>query len=151
MTAPAFLFICNAGTLSYGIFNVWVSLYDVILQPQNYSEIQTSWSSFGSDLAGAIGGLCFAALADTRPFRRLFKLLISTAYISCFLSLVWFILMVPTYFDGHVILSSNAVTTGLSQELAGFFQGAGLPLSYEVLAEIMFALPESLPASLLVQ
>jgi hypothetical protein len=151
LRTPSFFLICNAGSLSYGIFNVWVGLYDVILKPQNYSEIQTGWVSFGSALAGNIGGLCFAALADTRPFRRSFKLLINISCICCFFSLVWFILMVPTYFYDQLIISSNAITIGLSLGLAGLFQGAGLPLFYEALAEIMFPLPESLSASILVQ
>jgi FLVCR family MFS transporter len=151
LRTPSFLLICNAGSLSYGIFNVWVGLYDVILKPQNYSEIQTGWFSFGSALSGNIGGLFFAALADTGPFRRSFKLLINISCICCFFSLVWFILMVPTYFSDQLIISSSATTIGLSLGLAGLFQGAGLPLFYEALAEIMFPLPESLSASILVQ
>ena len=39
----------------------------------------------------------------------------------------------------------------MSLGLAGLFQDAGLPLFYEALAEIMFPLPESLSASILVQ
>ncbi|CAF1321872.1 unnamed protein product [Adineta steineri] len=151
LKTPSFLLICNAGSLSYGIFNVWVGLYDLILKSQGYSEIQTGWFSFGSSLSGNIGGIVFAALADTRPFRRSFKLLLTIASICCFISLVWFILMVPTYFYDQLILPSSAVTIGLSLSLAGLFQGAGLPLFYEALAEVMFPLPESLSASILVQ
>ncbi|UJR11507.1 hypothetical protein I4U23_015688 [Adineta vaga] len=151
LTTPSFLLICNAGSFSYGIFNVWVGLYDNILIPQNYTEIQTGWFSFGSAFAGNIGGIAFAALADTRPFQRSFKLLLIIACIGCFFSLIWFVLMVPSYFSNQLILSSNALTIGFSLGLAGLFQGAGLPLFYEALAEIMFPLPESLSASILVQ
>jgi hypothetical protein len=151
LTTPSFLLICNAGGLLSGVFSTWVSLYDVILKPENYSEIQAGWFSFASSVAGNIGGLCFAALADTRPFRRSFKLLINISCICCFLFVVWFQLMVPTFFYDRPILSSTSVTVGLSIGLAGLFQGAGIPLYYEALAEIMFPLPESLSASILVQ
>jgi hypothetical protein len=151
LTTPSFLLICTAGGLLSGIFNAWVGLYDVILKPENYTEIQTGWFSFGSSLAGNIGGFCFAALADTRPFRRSFKFLINVSCICCFLPIVWFLLMVPTFFYNHPILSSTSISVGLSLTLAGLFQGAGMPLFYEALAEIMFPLPESLSASILVQ
>ena len=148
---PSFLLICNVGGLMYGVFNAWVGLYDIILKPDNYSEIQAGWFSFGSSLAGNIGSLCFAALADTRSFRRSFKLLINISCILCFLPVVWFFLMVSTFFYDRPILSSTSATIGLSLGLAGLFQGAGIPLFYEALAEIMFPLPESLSASILVQ
>ena len=151
LTSPSFLLICNVGGLLSGLFNGWVSLYDVILKPENYSEVQAGWFSFASSVAGNIGGLCFAFLADTRPFHRSFKLLINMSCICCFLSVAWFLLMVHTFFYDHPIISSTSVTIGLSVGLAGLFQGAGLPLFYEALAEVMFPLPESLSASILVQ
>ncbi|CAF0954686.1 unnamed protein product [Adineta steineri] len=148
---PSFLLICNVGGLLSGIFNAWVSLYDVILKPENYSEAEAGWFSFGSSIAGNIGGLCFAALADTHSCRRSFKLLINVSCICCFLSVVWFLSMVHTFFYDKPIISSTSITIGLSVGLAGLFQGAGLPLFYEALAEIMFPLPESLSAAILVQ
>ena len=151
LTAPAFLLICTTGGLLGGIFTAWVGLYDVILTHENYTEIQTGWFSFGSSLAGNIGSLACAALAETHPFRRSFKSLIIISCVCCFLPVVWFLLMVPTYFYNTPILSSTSVTIGLSLTIAGLFQGAGLPLFYEALAEIMFPLPESLSASILVQ
>ena len=54
------------------------------------------------------------------------------------------------FYDKH-ILSSTVVTIGLSTGLAGLFAGAASPLIYEALAEIMYPLPESLSASILVQ
>jgi sugar phosphate permease len=151
LKAPTFLLICGAGGLLSGIFIAWVGLYDVILKHENYTEIQTGWLSFISSLAGNIGSLAFAALAETRHFRRSFKFLIIISCICCFLPVVWFLLMVPTFFYVKPILSSNLITLGMSLGLAGLFQGAGIPLFYEALAEIMFPLPESLSASILVQ
>jgi sugar phosphate permease len=151
LTTRAFLLICSAGGLLSGIFIAWVGLYDVILKHENYTEMQTGWFSFASSLSGNIGSLAFAALAETRPFRRSFKILIIISCICCFLPVIWFLLMAPTFFYNTSILSSTAITIGLSLGLAGLFQGAGLPLFYEALAEIMFPLPKSLSASILVQ
>ena len=54
------------------------------------------------------------------------------------------------FYDAPIIRPTS-VTIGFSLTLAGLFQGAASPLSYESLAEIMFPLPESLSASILVQ
>ncbi|UJR17043.1 hypothetical protein I4U23_003941 [Adineta vaga] len=119
---PSFLLICNVGGLLSGLFNGWVSLYDVILKPENYTELQAGWFSFGSSVAGNLGGLIFAAIADTRPFRRSFKFLINTSCIFCFLSVVWFLLMVHTFFYKKPIIVSTTLTIGLSVGLAGCFK-----------------------------
>lgn len=71
--------------------------------------------------------------------------------IGCSLAILWFELSVQTFFYDRAILSSNAVTIGLSTALAGLCSGAAVPLIYEALAEIMYPLPESLSASILVQ
>ncbi len=84
------------------------------------------------------------ALADTRRFQRSLKMLMLVSLIGCFLSIIWFELCVHTYFYDKPILSSTAVSIGLSIALAGLFQGASSPLIYEALAEIMFPLPESI-------
>ena len=65
--------------------------------------------------------------------------------------MIWFELSVRSLFYNHHILSSTTVTIGLSTALTGLFAGAASPLIYEALAEIMFPLPESLSASILVQ
>jgi Ca2+/Na+ antiporter len=71
--------------------------------------------------------------------------------IACTIAIVWFELSVQSIFYNKHILSSTAVTIGLSTGLAGLFSGAASPLIYEALAEIMYPLPESLSASILVQ
>ena len=72
-------------------------------------------------------------------------------FIGCLLSIVWFELSVRTFFYDNPILPSTAATIGLSIALSGLFSGAASPLVYEACAEIMFPLPESLSASILVQ
>jgi hypothetical protein len=86
-----------------------------------------------------------------RCFQHSLKMLIAVSLIGCLLATVWFELSVHTFFYEQPILSSTAVTIGLSTALAGLFYGAASPLVYEALAEIMFPLPESLSASILVQ
>jgi hypothetical protein len=92
-----------------------------------------------------------STLADTRRFQRSLKCLLIISFICCTLGIIWFELCVHTFFYDKPLLPSTAVTIGLSVSLASFFQGGALPLIYEGLAEMMFPLPESVSASILVQ
>lgn len=112
---------------------------------------QLGWFGFGSSLAGIVGALCLGSLADTPRFRRSLKVLILISFVGCLLSVFWFQLSVRSVFYDSSIIGSTSVTIGISLTLAGLFQGAASPLIYESLAEIMFPLPESLSASILVQ
>lgn len=109
------------------------------------------WFGFNCTLAAIIGGLVTGTLADTRYFRRSFKLIILTTLIGCFLSVLWFELSIRTIFYDKPIFQPTVTTISLSVTFAGLFQGSALPLIYESLAEITFPLPESLSASVLVQ
>ncbi|CAF1234936.1 unnamed protein product [Rotaria sordida] len=151
LTTPSFLFLSIAGGLLYGTFSAWTSLYDVILEPENYTEEQAGWFGFGSSIAGIVGGLFLSYLADTNRFQHSLKTFILISFIACLFSIVWFELCVHSLFYDKHILSSTALTIGLSTALAGLFSGAASPLIYEALAEIMYPLPESLSASILVQ
>lgn len=102
-------------------------------------------------MAAIIGGLVTSAVADTPYFRRSFKSIILTMLIGCFLAVLWFELSTRTIFNDEPILQPSVVTIGLSVTFAGLFQGSALPLVYESLAELMFPLPESLSASVIVQ
>ena len=111
----------------------------------------SGWFGFGALIACIVGGLCLGALADTRYFHRRRKILIVLSFIGCFLAVFWFELSVHTVFYDKPILHSTSVTIGLSVAFAGLFQGAVIPVIYEAMAEIMFPLPESLSASILLQ
>lgn len=95
--------------------------------------------------------LVTSTLADTRYFRRSFKSIILTMLIGCFLAVLWFQVSIRTIFYDRPIFQPSVLTIALSVTLAGLFQGSAVPLVYESLAEIMFPLPESLSASVLVQ
>lgn len=95
--------------------------------------------------------LVTSTLADTRYFRRSFKSIIFTMLIGCFLAVLWFQVSIRTIFYDRPIFQPSVLTIALSVTLAGLFQGSAVPLVYESLAEIMFPLPESLSASVLVQ
>ncbi|CAF3487171.1 unnamed protein product [Adineta steineri] len=151
LTNPSFVLIMAAGGLSAGTIGAWSSLFDIILEPEHYTEKQAGWFGFGSSIAGIVGGLAFSVLADTRRFQHSLKILIVTSLTACVVSILWFELSVHTFFYDKPILPSTAVTIGLSTALIGLFYGASQPLVYEAIAEIMFPLPESLSASILVQ
>ncbi len=72
-------------------------------------------------------------------------------FIACLVAIAWFDLSVHSLFYDKHILSSTVLTIALSTALAGLFSGAAQSLIYEALAEIMYPLPESLSASILVQ
>ncbi|CAF1533033.1 unnamed protein product [Adineta ricciae] len=151
LTTPSFVLLSTAGGLLYGTFGAWTGLYDVLLEPEHYTEGQAGWFGFGSTIAAIIGGLGLGHLADTRRFQHSLKILILISLIGCLLAIVWFELSVRSLFYDKHILSSTVLTIGLSTGLAGLFSGAASPLIYEALAEIMYPLPESLSASILVQ
>ena len=102
-------------------------------------------------MAGVLGGLVLSFLADTRYLQHSLKAMILGCLFASVVSLVWFELSVQSMFYNKHILSSTVVTIGLSTCLVGLLTGAASPLVYEALAEIMFPLPESLSASILVQ
>jgi Ca2+/Na+ antiporter len=113
--------------------------------------IALGWFGFGSTLAGILGALFISYFADKPSFQHSLKTLIMVLLIACLISIVWFELCVHSIFYDRHILSSSVLTIGLSTGLAGLFSGAASPLVYEALAEIMYPLPESLSASILVQ
>ena len=84
-------------------------------------------------------------------FHRSFKTLILVSLVCYLLSIAWFNLSIHTLFYDHPPLPTKTVTIAFAVTLAGLFQGAASPLTYETLAEIMYPLPESLSASILVQ
>jgi MFS family permease len=43
LTTPSFVLIATAGGLLTGVLGTWVSLYDVILKPENYTEQQAGY------------------------------------------------------------------------------------------------------------
>ncbi len=113
--------------------------------------IALGWFGFGSQITGLVGGLILGYLADRRSFQHSLKALIMISLIACTISVLWFELCVRSIFYDKHILSSTVITIGLSTGLAGLFSGAASPLIFEALAEIMYPLPESLSASILVQ
>ncbi len=123
----------------------------IIIIRHFFSCFVLGWFGFGASIAGIIGGLFFSVLADKPRFQHSLKALIVISFVGCLLAIIWFELSVHTYFYDEPILPSTAATIGLSTALAGLFSGAGSPLVYEALAEIMYPLPESLSASILVQ
>jgi Na+/melibiose symporter-like transporter len=147
----SFVFLVIGSGLIGGTFGVWTSLFDVILTPLNYTEKEIGWIGFCSSISEIIGGLCLSTIADMKRFNHSFKILILICFISYFLSIIWFNLSIKIIFIDKSIIPSNLLTIFISVSLAGFFQGGGSPLTYESLAEIMYPLPESLSASILVQ
>ena len=150
-STPSFVLLASAGGLLYGTMGAWNGLFDVILKPQNYSEAQAGWIGFITSIAGITGGLFLSSVADARRFQHSLKTFILIGFTGCLLSIVWFELSVQSLFYDQPILPSTFVTIAMSTGLSGLFAGAAASLVYEAVAEIMYPLPESLSASILVQ
>ena len=90
-------------------------------------------------------------IADLPRFQRSLKSLMVIALVCSFILCLLFQLSVRTYFwQNHPPLPSSVVSIGILLAIGGFFSGAGSPLVYECLAEMMHPLPESLTASVFV-
>jgi len=147
----SFVELCLVGGILGGVFAAWTGLFANILSDENFSEQQSGWFGFICTFCAIIGGLVTSTLADTVSFRRSFRLIIIVMLVGCFISVFAFNLFVKTIFSDKSLFESNVMTIGLCVTFAGFFQGSALPIVYESLAELMFPLPESLSASVLVQ
>ncbi len=91
-------------------------------------------------------------IADLPRFQRSLKSLMVIALVCSFIFCLLFQLSVRTYFwPVHPPLPSSVLSIGILLSVGGFFSGAGSPLAYECLAEMMHPLPESLTASIYVQ
>jgi MFS family permease len=103
------------------------------------------WFGFGQTIAGIFGAFLMGYLADLPRFQRSLKslMLISlvVSFILCLRTLFW---------PDHPPLPSTVISIGILLSAGGFFNGAGTPLTYECLAEMMHPLPESLTASVFV-
>lgn len=111
----------------------------------------SGWFGFGESLAGNLGALFLSYLADSCGFHYSLKAFTLVSFIACLPVVMWFELSVSQSFFNRSILPSNAITMSLSTALAGLFASAPSTLVYEAVAEIMYPLPESLSASILVE
>lgn len=151
LTTPAFLLIALAGGLMSGVLGIWTSLFDIILKAENITEQQAGWLGFSATTSGIFGGLCLSIIADRPRFQHSLKTFILSSYFICLLAIIYFELSVHTYFFNEPILPSTILTIGLSTTLVGLCFNSASSLIYESLAELMYPLPESLSASILVQ
>ena len=91
-------------------------------------------------------------IADQPRFQRSLKSLMIIALIFSFIFCLLFQLSIRTYFwPTHPPLPSTVYSLGILLAIGGLFNGAGSPLIYECLAEMMHPLPESLTASIYVE
>jgi FLVCR family MFS transporter len=147
----SFVLLVCGGALIGGTYGAWTALFETIFEDENYSESESGWFGFCSNIAEIIGGLIISFVADQPRFNRSFKLIIMISYTFYFFSICWFNLSIKSIFKDKSIIPSNRLTIGISVTLAGFFQGSSSPLIYESLAEFIYPAPESLSASILVQ
>ncbi|CAF1144442.1 unnamed protein product [Adineta steineri] len=141
-----------SGALMGGTLSAWGGLFATILAPLGYSENDAGWFGFGQSIAGIVGGLAMGFIADLPRFQRSLKSLMLISLTFSFISCLLFQLSIRTMFwPDHPPLPSSVISIVIILSINGFFNGAGSPLIYECLAEMMHPLPESLTASIFVQ
>jgi len=137
-------------------FRSEIDFYHFLFKYENsfhmYICFRSGWFGFGQSIAGIIGALAMGYVADLPRFQRSLKSLMVIALICSFIFCLLFQLSIQTIFwPDHPLLPSTVVSVGILLSIGGLFNGAGSPLIYECLAEMMHPLPESLTASIYVE
>jgi FLVCR family MFS transporter len=84
----SFILLSIIGGWSSGIYSIWSTMFNQILQPLHYSQIFSGWLGFASSVSGIVGGVILGILSDTilkRKFKIVLIILLSLSSILFFL------------------------------------------------------------------
>jgi len=155
---PSFFILSMVGGGILGIFNAWSALFNNILGPiicgpvvDDTCDVSTiaGWIGFSATISAVIGGVIMGAIADTKRFRREFKLLILTGSALSFISFLYFLLCTSSPLFPDPPLSATTLTLAVAITMSGFALGLLNPLYYELSAELTYPVPEQYSAGIL--
>lgn len=149
MKSISFLLIVLAAGLQAGVNSGWQGVLPQVFNNLHYSDTQGGWLGFGNSLANVIGGTLIGPVSD-KFFRRRFKLLLIILYCCCVACFVWFTLSLPTPFTSAELIPTNYPVLMVAISAAGFFQGMLGPVSYELIAELVYPVPEATSGGMMV-
>ncbi|KAJ8316689.1 hypothetical protein KUTeg_005760 [Tegillarca granosa] len=116
---PLWLITIAAG-LPCGVYGVWGSVIDIILNPVNVGQTEVGWIGFYSTMAGCAAGLVIARFSDI--FMRHMKLFVITLFI--------------------LYLYCSCI-------LGGMFLNGSIPLFYELACETSYPVAEGITGGFL--
>ena len=144
---PKFWCLAFVYGLFSGVFNSYLSILDVDLQPKGFSQVLAGWIGSTTTLAGAIGGVIFANLADRlrrhNPVKKLLLMLLCVGFCSFLL----FVLSVKAF---SLSLAANKAVVFVTVVVTGICSASSVPLVFEMGSDILFPISEELIGSMLV-
>ncbi|VDI56415.1 MFS transporter, FLVCR family, disrupted in renal carcinoma protein 2 [Mytilus galloprovincialis] len=133
--------ISLAYALPAGVYGVWGSVLDVILNPVGVSQANVGWIGFFATMAGCFGSLVIARFADL--FMKHMKLFLVCLYICGGGSYVWFTLICTK------IIPYSLVQIYISCIIGCIFLNGGIPLFYELSCEVSYPIAEGITGAFL--
>ncbi|CAC5412617.1 DIRC2 [Mytilus coruscus] len=134
-SGPVWL-ISLAYALPLGVYGVWGSVLDVILNPT-----EVGWIGFYATMAGCFGSLVIARFADL--FMKHMKLFLVCLYLCGGGSYVWFTLICTK------IIPYSVVQIYISCIIGCIFLNGGIPLFYELSCEVSYPIAEGITGAFL--
>lgn len=133
--------ISMAFALPLGVYGVWATVIDVILDPVGVSQTEVGWIGFYANMAGCVGSLFIARFSDI--FMKHMKLFLVCLYLGGAGSCIWFTLICIK------VLSFSTVQLYISCIIGCVFLNGGVPLFYELTCEASYPIAEGITGAFL--
>lgn len=157
---PSALAMTIIGGMVYGIFAAWSSvLQDMIGSSTSINLDETTIGFIGFAISGmsVVGGFAIGPIAD-RCFQRKLKRLLLILFGFAILILAVLLFVLPSPFDKDSMFILNADSTKQEKVMViavlvsvmGLFEGALIPLFFELAADISYPISEGTSATVIV-
>ncbi|XP_033733340.1 solute carrier family 49 member 4 homolog isoform X2 [Pecten maximus] len=128
--------IAMAYAVPAGVYGVYGSVFDVILNPVGVAQSEAGWIGFYSSMAGCVSGLVIARFADI--FMKQMKVFLIGLFILGGGSFVWLTLLC------NQTIAFSTVQLYASSIMGGMFLNGTIPLFYELACEASYPVSEGL-------
>ncbi|XP_021361904.1 disrupted in renal carcinoma protein 2 homolog isoform X2 [Mizuhopecten yessoensis] len=128
--------IALAYAVPAGVYGVYGSVFDVILNPVGVAQSEAGWIGFYSTIAGCASGLVIARFADM--FMKHMKVFLIGLFILATGSFVWLTLLC------NQTIPFSIVQLYASSIMGGMFLNGCIPLFYELACEASYPVSEGL-------
>ena len=135
-----FWLVAASGGVLNGVFNGWSGSFDQILPPLSpqYTQNACGWLGFGATMAVIVGGVLVSQLVDRPPWNRQMKKLLVIFSVVTTGCMTYVTFALPTAFSATPLLPSNFNAVSALIIVASITIGAGLPLLFEMCAELTY-------------
>ncbi|XP_069113459.1 solute carrier family 49 member 4 homolog isoform X2 [Argopecten irradians] len=128
--------IAMAYAVPAGVYGVYGSVFDVILNPVGVPQSEAGWIGFYSTIAGCASGLVIARFADI--FMKQMKVFLIGMFVLAAGSFVWLTLLC------NQTIAFSTVQLYASSIMGGMFLNGAIPLFYELACEAAYPVSEGL-------